>query len=191
MIIKSSLLGLLISCLIIASCGPVAHVEQDPGVNLNNYKTYAWVETRNNENDNEERKTNFASLSVQNAVNEQMKLKGFTLTESNADLLLSYDLLVERDREERSRPVYNRPLVRYFYNPYFRRWSTLYYPSRFSGYDTYTVPVKEATLTISMMDANTDKTIWQGWATQNVSSGNPSPDEIRNKVEAIFNKFKR
>lgn len=189
--IKHLVVAALVGLTALVSCGPVAYIEKDPAANLATYNTFAWVETRSNQDNNGQSTTSFASLSVQNAVNEQLKQKGLTMTDNNPDLLISYDLLVQRDVETRNDPLYTQPLVRYFYNPYFSRWSSLYYPSRFVGYDSYSVPVNEATLTISMMDTKTDKTVWQGWASQNVNSGRPSPEEIREKVQSILRKFKR
>lgn len=174
---------------LINSCGPSAEVERDPSVNLSNYKTYAWVETSTTKDNNSGQPAAFAELSIRNAVDDQLQKKGWRLVESNPDVLLSYDVLVERNVEERNDPVYTQPFLRYYYNPFFRRWGTIYYPSRFVGYDSYTVPVREATVTISMMDARTDKKIWQGWSTQDVNSKVLTKNEIRSGVKSIFRKF--
>ena len=174
----------------IVACGPTAHIEKDPAADLGAYKTYAWVDTRDSQDQSTSSPTEFARLGVQNAVNEQLKQKGLNLVNDHPDVLLSFDILVERNVEQRSDPVYTRPMSRLYYNPYFRRWGTIYYPSRFIGYDTYSVPVRKATLTINMMDANTDKAIWQGWTTQTVNSRLLTTEEIRTGVNAILKKFK-
>jgi hypothetical protein len=57
------------------------------------------------------------------------------------------------------------------------------------GYDNYDVPSREGTITISMLDARTEKTVWQGWTTDEVNSRNLSSKEIQNSVRAIFRKF--
>jgi hypothetical protein len=46
---------------------------------------------------------------------------------------------------------------------------TIYYPSQFVGYQTYEVPVKERTITITMTDARTDKVAWQAWTTERLN----------------------
>jgi hypothetical protein len=184
------LIGLVgFTMMAMAACSPAAYVEKDPGANLSAYKTYAWVDTRDSQDQTTAGPTEFAKLSLQNAANEQLKQKGLSLVSEQPDVLLSYDILVERNVEQKSDPVYTRPMTRLYYNPYFRRWGTIYYPASFVGYDTYTVPVKDATLTINIMDANTDKTVWQGWTTQTVNSRLLSPDEIRSSVKAILKKL--
>jgi hypothetical protein len=85
--------------------------------------------------------------------------------------------------------MYTRPFTRTFYNPYSRRFYNVYYPSRFMGYDNYDVPTREGTVTITMADANTDKTVWQGWTTGEVDSRHMTTKEIQSSVKAIFRKF--
>lgn len=181
----------IILLLLVTSCSPSAHIESDPSANLNDYKTYAWVDTRETQDNASSSSTDFARLGVQNAVNEQLRQKGWKLADYNPDALLSFDILVERDVEQRSDPVYTRPFSRVYYNRYFNRWGTIYFPSRFVGYDTYRVPVRKATLTINVTDAKTDKMIWQGWSTQNVNSRRLSEDEIRSSVRSILRKFNK
>ena len=75
------------------------------------------------------------------------------------------------------------------YNPYTRRYTTLYYPSEFVGYERDERPIKEGTVTISMIDTKTDKTVWQGWTTDEVNSKNLTTKEIQTSVKSIFKKF--
>ena len=37
--------------LMLASCASVAHVEKDDNVNLNNYRSFSWVETKESKGD--------------------------------------------------------------------------------------------------------------------------------------------
>ncbi|MES1215886.1 MAG: DUF4136 domain-containing protein [Bacteroidota bacterium] len=175
--------------LLIAGCSNPVYVQKDDSVNLENYHTYMWVDTRANENDNSARAAAFADISVHNAVNSELNKLGWREVSSDPDALVSYDLLVERTTEQRSDPVYSRPFTRAYYNPYTRRWSTIYYPSQFYGYDTYQVPVKEGTVTINIMDSKTDKLIWQGWTTERMNNTRLTDNEISRNVRNIFNKF--
>jgi hypothetical protein len=75
------------------------------------------------------------------------------------------------------------------YNPYARRYTTIYYPSQFQGYERDERPIREGTVTISMIDTKTDKTVWQGWTTDEVNSRNLTTKEIQNSVRSIFKKF--
>jgi hypothetical protein len=171
------------------SCSSPVYVQKDDSVNLSNYRTFMWVDTRANENDNSVKPTAYVDLSVRNAVNKELLKQGWKEVSDNPDVLLSYDILVERTTEEKSDPVYSRPFTRMYYNPYTRRWSTIYYPSQFVGYQTYETPVKEGTVTITMTDARSDKVVWQGWTTERLNKSRITEDEISKSVRNIFNKF--
>ena len=186
-----------IAGLLLAGCASVAHVEKDKSVNFNNYKTFAWVETRANQQgqkgeDVKEQKTKVSDLTerhIRQAVNAELEKAGWRESKTNPDVLLSYDVLVEKSIKQQADPVYSHPFSRLFYNPYSRRWASIYYPSRFLGYDDGSYAVQEGTITISMIDAKTDKTIWQGWTTDEVNSKNLTSKEIASSVKSIFLKF--
>ena len=57
------------------------------------------------------------------------------------------------------------------------------------GYDNREISTREGTVTVSMIDAKTEKTVWQGWATDEVNSRHMTSKEIQNSVKAIFRKF--
>lgn len=183
---KINIAGILIgAAATILSCSTPAYVEKDNSVNLSDYKTYMWVEVKSSEDDPSGRATSFADISVHNAVRAELNGWGWREVTDNPDVLLSYDVLVERNVETQSDPVYSQSYSRLYYNPYTRRWSTIYYPSQFLGYQQYQVPVREATITISMMDAETDKKIWQGWTTERLNGGLSDLD-VKKSVRNIF-----
>jgi len=170
---------------ILNSCSMSAHIEKDETANLNNYKTYSWIDKENKD----KLKNEIAEQNLKTIVNGELQKNGFKEVKSNPDLLLSYDLLVEKSVKQQSEAVYSRPYSRVYYNPYSRRYGTLYYPSQFLGYDNYSSPVKEGTVSISMIDAKTDKTIWQGWTTDELNSNHFSSKEVQRNVKSIFKKF--
>ena len=167
------------------SCSSPAYVEKDSSADLSNYKTYMWVDVKASENDASNRAIAFADLSVHNSVNAELNKWGWRETSDNPDVLVSYDVLVERNVETQSDPVYTQPYSRSYYNRFTGRWSSIYYPSQFLGYQQYQVPVREATVTITMMDAETDKKIWQGWTTERLSGGLSDLD-VKKSVRNIF-----
>ena len=57
------------------------------------------------------------------------------------------------------------------------------------GYERDQRPIKEGTVTITMIDTRTDKMVWQGWTTDELNSRNITSKEIQNSVKAIFRKF--
>ena len=178
-------LVIAVGAMVLNSCGTSAHIEKDESANLKNYKTYTWIDKENKD----KLKNEIAAQNLKSIVNNELQKNGFREVKYNPDLLLSYDLLVEKSVKEQNEPVYSQPYSRVYYNPYTRRYGTLYYPSQFLGYDSYTTPVKEGTVSISMIDAKTDKTIWQGWTTDELNSNNFSSKEVQRNVRSIFKKF--
>jgi len=187
--IVSSLMLAAFASAVIAGCSNRVYVQRDESANLAKVRTYAWVDTKANENDNRN-VTAFAQQSIHSAVDAQLAKEGWQQTTNNPDVLVSYDILVERNKVRQSDPVYTQPFTRVYYNPWLRRWGTIYYPSEFIGYDNYTVPVKEGTVTITMTDPNTDKTLWQAWTTEDLQNNKLTSDEVNKAVKNIFKKFK-
>lgn len=182
-------LPLTLSLFALLSCSEPVFVQKDPSVSLSNYHTYMWVETKANDQDNSARPTAYIDMSMRDKVNKELEKKGWKEVSENPDVLISYDVLVERSVEQRSDPVYTQPFTRLFYSPFSRRWVTIYYPSNFVGYETYQVPVKEGTITITMVDAKTDKVVWQGWKTEQLNYSTITDKEIAKSVSNILRKL--
>ena len=173
--------------LLLTGCASVAYIEKDDTVNFSNYKTYAWIDTKEKA---ESKTTNtLTEQNIRKAVDAELAKQGWKKSASRPDVLLSYDVLVEKTVKQTQDPVYTQPFTRSFYNPYTRRWGYIYYPSRMAGYYNNAYEVQQGTVTISMIDAATEKTVWQGWTTDEVNSRNLSSKEIQASVKSIFRKF--
>lgn len=184
------LLGLAaLAGLMLTSCASVAHIEKDETVNFSKYKTFAWVETSETKGQKSQKVSDITENKIRKAVNAELAKQGWREANNRPDVLLSYDVLVEKTVKEQNNAIYSRPYNRWFFNPYTRRWNSIYYPSQFLGYDNNQYEVREGTVTISMMDAKTDKVIWQGWTTDEVNSKNLTGKEIQNSIKSIFRKF--
>lgn len=174
---------------LLASCASTAHIEKDDNADFSRYKSFTWVD-KDGEGRNDNNKNNdLTEQRIKQAVNKELEKTGWKEVKNRPDVLLSYDVLVERGTKTNTNPVYSRPYSRVVYNPYTRRYTTIYYPSQFEGYERDERPVKEGTVTISMIDTKTDKTVWQGWTTDEVNSRNLTTKEIQNSVKSIFRKF--
>jgi len=175
---------------LLASCGTTAHIEKDDNADFSRYKTFAWIDKDGEGRNDVNRRNDLTEEKIREAVNRELeKTAGWREVKNRPDVLLSYDVLVEKSTRESRNPVYSRPSSRIVYNPYTRRYTTLFYPSQLVGYDRDERPVKEGTVTISMIDTRTDKTVWQGWTTDEVNSRNLTTREIQNSVRSIFRKF--
>jgi outer membrane murein-binding lipoprotein Lpp len=187
--IQSLLLGsVVIFSFVLSGCGPTAHVQKDNTVNFSNYQTYAWS-AASDAKGNKGTNNSLTEQAVKDAAGKELSKQGWREVKKNPDVLLNYDVLVEKTTVQQSDPVYTRPFTRSFYNPYYRRFYSVYYPSQFLGYDDRNVPVKEGTITITMTDTDTDKTIWQGWTTNEVDNRHLTDKEVESSVKAIFRKF--
>lgn len=180
------ILGLsAIASFFLVSCASTAYIEKDDATDFSNYHTYSWIQKK----EEQKNATAFADEKVKMAVNQELQKNGWKEVKEKPDVLLSYDVLVERNTKQETQPVYTRPYSRVYYNPYTGRYGTIYYPSQFLGYDNYETPVKEGTLTLTLIDAKTDKTVWQGWTTDEVNSGKMTSKEIQAGVKSIMRKF--
>jgi len=175
---------------LLASCAPTAHIEKDDATDFKQYKTFGWIEKDSKGKNDRNKNADLTETKIREAVNKELaRSAGWKESKRDPDVLLSYDVLVERSSKQSNDPVYSRSFTRTFYNPYRRRFVNVYYPSQFMGYDNYEIPTKEGTVTITMTDANTDKTVWQGWATDEVDNRHLTTKEIQSSVRAIFKKF--
>jgi hypothetical protein len=183
---KYKFLGLFaIAAFFLAGCASTAYIEKDDATDFSKYQTYSWIQKK----DEQKSATAFADQKVRTAVNQELQKNGWREVTEKPDVLLGYDVLVERNTKEETEPVYTRPYTRIYYNPYTRRYGTIYYPSQFLGYDSYATPVKEGTLTLTIIDAQTDKTVWQGWTTGEVNSSKMTSKEIEAGVKSILRKL--
>jgi len=174
---------------LLASCGTTAHVEKDDNTDFSRYRTFAWIDKDGQGKNDRNHGNDLTEQQIRVAVNKELEKSGWREAKNRPDVLLSYDVLVERSVKESSNPVYSQPQSRLVYNPYTRRYATLYYPSQFMGYERDQYNVREGTVTISMIDTKTDKTVWQGWTTDQVRSRNLTSKEIQSSVRSIFKKF--
>lgn len=186
----TGLTGALALVFLLASCSSTAHIEKDDTVDFTQYRTFAWLDKGGDNNTDKDRRNGLTETRIRQAVNAELeKTSGWKESKNKPDVVLSYDVLVERGIKESTSPVYSRPFTRLVYNPYSKRYSTIYYPSQFMGYDRDERAIREGTVTISMIDTKTDKVVWQGWTTDEVNNRNLTSKEIQGAVKSIFRKF--
>lgn len=176
-----------VAAVFLASCAAPVHVEKDDSVDLSHYSTYAWISKTDSKEKN--RANDMMEQKFKEAVTGELRKHGWKMDNTRPDVLISYDVLVERGNRQQSDAVYSQPFTRTYYNPYYRRFFSVYYPSQFMGYDDYSVAVRQGTVTITVTDAATDKAVWQGWTTDEVNSRNLTSQEINSAVKSIFKKF--
>jgi len=173
-----------------AGCASTVHIEKDDKANFSEYKTFAWIDKDGEGKADKNRNNDLTEQKIRSAIsNELERTAGWREVRNRPDVILSYDVLVEKSLKESNDPVYSEPTTRLVYNPYTRRYTRIYYPSQFMGYDRNQREIREGTVTITMIDARTDKTVWQGWTTDEVNNRHLSSKEIQSYVKSIFKKF--
>lgn len=187
----SILFPVLASVLFFIGCGSSAHIEKDNSVNLSSYKTYTWIPKADSTNKNKKVINNIAEQNIRNSADIELEKNGFKKVNSDSkpDLLISYDVMVDNKNYRQSDPVYSQPYSRLYYNPRSGRYNSIYFPSQLMGYETTNSVVKEGTVTISMIDAKTDRTIWQGWSSDNIYNNFLTSKDAEKDVRSIFKKF--
>jgi len=175
--------------LISTGCAETAHVIKDNSVNVHSYKTYAWVQKTAPKDGKPNQNNELVEQNIRNAVAEQLQKRGYVETTTDPELYISTDMLIERNNERRTDAVYTDSYYRNYYNPRTGRMVTYYFPSQLAGYENYSVTVRKGTVTVTFIDAKTDKAVWQGWASKRLESSTMDQDEIFQDVRSIFNKF--
>jgi hypothetical protein len=172
----------------LAACGITSEVQKDPDFDLNSYKTYAWLEK-----DGSKSYKDFQESYLTDRVNQELSKRGWRKVNSseNPDALVDYDIMIENELKNESEPVYSRPIVRYLYNPATRRVTTVWYPSQYLGERSYSVHYKSGTITLNVVDNDSNKLVWQAWAETEVSNSRLDNKTIDKIVKSIFKKFNR
>ena len=180
--LKTAIVAVL-SIGLLAGCASAVHIEKDETANFSKYKSFTWLHGDNGKLENQ---SDLIESKIRSAVSKEFEKIGWKESKNRPDVILDYDVLVERSSKKQDDPVYSQPQRRLVYNPYTRRYATIYYPSQFLGYDSYEKVIREGTITVTMIDAKTDKTVWQGWTTGEVNSKNLTNKEIQKAVATIF-----
>lgn len=184
---RKSLLLVAFVGLLLSGCASTAFIEKDDSVNFDNYKTFTWLDEKD---DSGSMAMNDLQLrNLRDAVSTELSKANWKEEKRNPDIILKHDILVEKSVKETNSPVYSQGFTRRYYNPYTGRFRYIYYPSQFMGYRNDDYVTREGTLTITMIDAKTDKVIWQGWTTEEVDNKNLTRKEIQTGVKNIFRKF--
>ena len=185
-------LGIVTLLVILVSCGTTAMVQKDNNVDIRKYRTYAWVDASTRDTNNHSSKTNdLVDRKIKESIERNLTEVGWKQNKKNPDILLTYDLDVEKEQRNLRTPMYSNPGYQYVYSPYGRRWVPIYYPSELMGYRNSIETVQEHTLSVSLIDTDTDKTVWQGWTTVDNNTRRMTDKEIDNNVRAIVKKLDR
>ena len=171
--------------------------EKTPGVNFKNYKTYAWLPTKDTSFTKLADKKN-VEFALAQAVSQQLNTRGMKFDSLTPDCLFTYSLVLTKTYQvgEAPPPVYapnsNAGALPGQYNMYYYvPASTAYYNPELYGGSMKVTTFRDGTLVIDMIDTKTNKIIWrtdaQGKVDERDRKGvRPTINEI---VPIMFKKF--
>ena len=94
--------GYLAVVFLLASCAPTAHFEKDENADFSRYKTFSWVDKDGNGDKDRNNSNDLAEQNIRRAVTRELEKAGWRESKRSPDVLLSYDVLVERSIKEQS-----------------------------------------------------------------------------------------
>jgi len=120
---------------------------------------------------------------IVNAINMQMEAKGYRPVASNPDLMINAVTILKEKQQVSSTTNY------YGYGGMYRPYG--YWGAPMTGYtsvNTYTY--KDGSLVIDVVDAKTNKMIWQGTGNSTIDKAPKNPDElIQSAVKKIMEDY--
>jgi hypothetical protein len=106
--------SIAIAMLMIAGCSAPVHVEKDDTVDFSRYKTFAWVDKDGPGKKDRDKSNDIMEQKFKEAVTNALDKQGWRMDNRRPDVLISYDVLVERSSRRQSDAVYSQPFVRKF-----------------------------------------------------------------------------
>jgi len=175
---KKTTIGLIAILLALGCSSMSVNHDWDRDADFGKYKTYAWAaqpETKPRNAQEAQQRNDLLDKRIRNAVDDELKAKGFTENQASADVLVVYHLGTQ-DKINVTDWGY-----RYSYD----YWG-------WGGRDIDVYQYTQGTLVVDLIDASTKELVWRGSATKTIES-NPSPDKVeknvRNAVSAIFAQY--
>ena len=152
------------------------------GVDLKEYKTYAWVNLEHFVEENKEGKKRYAAY-ILDLANAELEEKGFVLDVENPDAVFQFDTQIE------NRVKYNQsPTVSVGVGVggpgYYMGGSMPVSGGQITQYN-----FEEGVLTIEMYEPKTGKLLWRGWAQEELTFETDIEADLKKAVSHIFMKL--
>lgn len=166
--------AVLVLTLALAACAtPRVYTDHDPRIRFDAYRTYSWRERA-------EKAPALVSQRIVDAVDAQLRAKGWTPVEEGGDVILAAHVATHQEYE----------LDTFYSDPYWGGWGWRGWGPRWGagiGYDrarlrSYTV----GTLVLDMFDARTKQAMWSGVAEGTVPR---NPQRLHADIQAAVAKM--
>lgn len=186
------LFPIILGLLILTGCGPKTYVTKDDSYDISKVRNYTWVRAQRDSiaRRGSGRMNDLVNNKIKTSFDRNLAATGWRqVRPAAADVFVVYDVDVQRENVNVTDPVYSQPMTRWYYSPYRRGYVPVYYPSTLMGYNNSVQTVNEGTITLTVIDAKTDKTIWQGSAVSEINGRRMTEAEIDDYVKAIIKKL--
>ncbi|WP_426493360.1 DUF4136 domain-containing protein [Hymenobacter sp. 102] len=193
---KTTLAALFLLVVLLTGCSAPVAVQQKPGVDFSQYRTYDWAKTevKSADSRNPIYQSTLNDQQIQDAINAEMAKRGIRPVQGRAkpDFYLTYHLYIE----EAERTVANPPAAGYAF-PYAFSYRGAYLPINYgywyttpyynTGYRTETY--QEGTMILDMVDARSNNLVWRGSVADAVNNPARLGSEFANAAKDILDKF--
>lgn len=163
-------------------------------VSTNKYKTYAFIPDAQSKTtstyDND-----IATDKIVDAASMELNNRGFSLKNTNPDLLIKYTAVVNKETKTYEEPVYYNPPPRLSPRVGYYRGRAVYYYAYNDPFPVYVgsrarkMQVKEGSIMIDIIERRTSKLIWRGWAEGEVNDPQKAINDIPTVIANIFKKL--
>ena len=192
--IKRNIFYILLTTLILNSCGPTVNTTKIDGEDLADYETFAYLPNSNFEELDDFESDDNVGVSVIQNVNRNMKMQGYELERNNPDLLVLLNTNTDTEKTLSSEPIYarypNYYSSTYSISPYYQ--NNYYYGyggyDNIVGYETNLNRYKEGSLVLTLVDSESKNIVWEGVASDLIFTQNEST-AIAEFVDDMFDNF--
>lgn len=166
---------LAVGVLLVMACSEkiTAHYDFDKSIEIHRLPKYRWAQRSHIESSTNPLMYNeLNDKRIKTAVNEQLKQKGYEFSDSAAQVIVHYHIVIDKGTVVRADPLgYHGGLLGSINNP-----------------QTYTF--EKGTLIIDFMKADTNELIWRGWAESILNEEDLiTEDLIDQSTKKIFKSF--
>lgn len=184
----NSLTLLFVLAMFLVSCGGSMKISSSKVTkgDVQQYKSYAWVAPGDTALNSRRDDKMYSGLIVKSA-NEELQKKGMTLDSQNPDVVFMFDTRVREDVEYRKIPD-NRVRTYNSYG-YSAGGYGVYYAGGYNpmqNLESTSVITEKGTLTYLMYDRKTDKLVWQGSTTRDLTAKTNIEATIKRATKFIF-----
>lgn len=170
--------------LMLFSCGSImqTYSYRAKGVDLKEYKTYAWVNLEHFVDENKEGEKRYARY-ILDLANAELLEKGFKLDTENPDAVFQFDTKIENRVQYNQSPTVSVGVG--FGGPGYYVGGAV----PVSGGQITQTNYEEGVLTVEMYEPKTGKLVWRGWAQEEISFETDIEADLQRAVKYIFMKL--